>query len=56
MAFTEPFETESGYTILDKNDVVAVTKTEEGYEIHLTSGTIFTTGPDWIPFFDIFTR
>lgn len=42
-------QTESGMTYLDINEVVAVVKKENDYDIHLTSGTIFTT-PHLMPF------
>ena len=36
-------QTESGMTYLDINEVVAVVKKENDYDIHMASGTIFTT-------------
>ena len=48
-------QTESGLTYLDINEVVAVTKKENDYDIHMASGTIFTT-PHLMPFMqDIIT-
>ncbi len=44
-------QTESGLTYLDINEVVAVTKKENDYDIHMTSGTIFTT-PHLMPFME----
>jgi len=44
-------QTESGMTYLDINEVVAVTKKENDYDIHMASGTIFTT-PHLMPFME----
>ena len=44
-------QTESGLTYLDINEVVAVTKKENDYDIHMASGTIFTT-PHLMPFME----
>ena len=44
-------QTESGLTHLDINEVVAVTKKENEYDIHMASGTIFTT-PHLMPFME----
>ena len=48
-------QTESGMTYLKRSEVVAVTKKESDYDIHMASGTIFTT-PHLMPFMqDIIT-
>ena len=44
-------QTESGMTYLDISEVVAVTKKENDYDIHMASGTIFTT-PHLMPFME----
>ncbi len=45
-------QTDSGMTWLDINTVVAITKTDKGtYDIHLDTGTIFTTG-HLVPFME----
>ena len=44
-------QTESGMTYIDINEVVAVTKKEHDYDIHMASGTIFTT-PHLMPFME----
>jgi len=43
--------TESGLTYLDISEIVAVTKKENDYDIHMASGTIFTT-PHLMPFME----
>ena len=44
-------QTESGMTYLDIHEVVAVTKKESDYDIHMASGTIFAT-PHLMPFME----
>lgn len=45
-------QTDSGMTWLDIDTIVAMTVTEEGmYNIHLNTGTIFTT-PHLLPFME----
>lgn len=45
-------QTDSGMTWLDINTVVAITKTDKSmYDIHLDTGTIFTT-PHLVPFME----
>lgn len=50
-------QTESGMTWLDIDTIVAMTKKEDGmFDIHLDTGTIFTT-PHLLPFMeDIIVR
>lgn len=49
-------QTDSGMTWLDTSTIVALTKTNEGmYDIHLDTGTIFTT-PHLLPFMEDFMR